>query len=62
MKVELNYLNSRLQDVENGIALDIDCGYTGEEIESQLKEKNIIKNIISILEKNIRNNKTNHDK
>ncbi len=49
MEEELNYLIERLQTVENNIARDLDCGYTGKKIEDQLEEQRLIENMINAL-------------
>lgn len=46
MEEELNYLNERLREVANYIQRDLDYGYRGEKIDSQLEEHRLLENII----------------
>lgn len=49
MKKELNYLSEKIQDLENKVQRDLDYGYSGEKIDDQLKEINILENILNKL-------------
>ena len=56
MEEELNYLSEKLQEIESKISRDIDYGYTGEKLDTQLYEQGILENIINIITINEINN------
>jgi len=49
MEKELNYLSEKIQDLENKVQRDFHYGYIGKKIDDQIKEINILKNILNKL-------------